>query len=470
MGFRRPTIALTLRARAALAWGLIALVLSVGLSILAYQQTRQRLVDERVNSAVERAYLNARLVRSALRTTNPDLTAVLSSLESHAGSSVLARVSGEWFSGSVGVGPEALPASLTEAVADGAAGHQRVVVDDAPHVVVGVPIASADARYFELVAMDDIDRTLDGLADSLTVAAVVSVVAAGALGVYASRGVLRPLRRFATAAERVAEGDLDTRLDTVGDRDLRAIERAFNRMAVAVQERIDREARFSSDVSHELRAPLASMLSALYLARRDGADPDAAPRALEELEERVSTLNDLVEDLLEISRAEAGVARLVPEPVDPVRLAAAVLERMSRGDVPVETVGAVPAVVSLDKRRVGQMLQNLVENADRYGGGATRVEVAADDGIVRYAVEDDGPGVAEHERTYIFERFARGETASRARARGTGLGLSLVAEHAALHGGRVRLEDAPGGGARFVVELVDQVDEADAEPFDKEAR
>ena len=99
------------------------------------------------------------------------------------------------------------------------------------------------------------------------------------------------------------------------------------------------------------------------------------------------------------------------------------------------------------------MLQNLIDNADRYGGGVTRIEVTGGDGTVRLAVEDDGPGVAEHERQFIFERFARGENAAASGHGGAGLGLALVMEHAVLHGGTVRLEDRETGGSRFVIEL-----------------
>ncbi|HYN99803.1 MAG TPA: ATP-binding protein, partial [Actinomycetota bacterium] len=105
------------------------------------------------------------------------------------------------------------------------------------------------------------------------------------------------------------------------------------------------------------------------------------------------------------------------------------------------------------KRRLAQMLQNLIDNADRYVGGVERVHISGIDGKGCFAVEDHGPGVAEHDRHFIFERFARGETAATSGHSGAGLGLALVTEHAVLHGGSVRLEDREGGGSRFVVEL-----------------
>jgi signal transduction histidine kinase len=100
------------------------------------------------------------------------------------------------------------------------------------------------------------------------------------------------------------------------------------------------------------------------------------------------------------------------------------------------------------------MLANLLENADKYAGGATGLVISGEAGCVRVAVEDRGPGIPEEERHHIFERFVRGQSSTQPGASdGTGLGLSLVAEHARLHGGRVWVEDRAGGGSRFVVEL-----------------
>lgn len=451
---RQVPVSFGLRARATLAWGLIALTLSAGLATFAYLLTREQLIGERKNSASTGAYLNARIVRSALRGPDPDVGAILSSLEGNAGSLALARVGGEWYSGSVGgLGPDKLPLALREVVADGFAARQFRAIDDVPFVAVGVPMPAVDARYFEFVPVDDIERTLDSLVRGLILGALITTLTGAAAGSYASGRVLRPLRDVSVAAERIAAGGLDARIEAIADRDLQALESAFNRMATAVQDRIDREVKFTSDVNHELRAPVAAMFSTLSVARRHQDDPNAASRAIDDLEERVRDLYNLIEDLLEISRAEAGVAELQIEPVDPAGLTKALLERLGKTDVPLDVSDGVPTTIWADKRRLGQMLQNLLDNADRYAGGATRIEVTSGDGTVTFAVEDEGPGVAEHQRTFVFERFARGDAALERAVGGTGLGLALVAEHAALHGGRAHVEDRPGGGARFLVEL-----------------
>jgi signal transduction histidine kinase len=180
----------------------------------------------------------------------------------------------------------------------------------------------------------------------------------------------------------------------------------------------------------------------------------------------------LVEDLLEISRFDAGAVRLELDDVVLVPTVEAAVRATSGDRIPVESDAALDGVVvSCDKRRLMRILANFVDNASKYADGATAVFVerhepvpdgdddsdAGDDGpTVRIAVEDEGPGVPEAERSRIFDRFNRGDQGgSRGTDMGVGLGLALAAEHARLQGGRVWVEDRHDGGqgARFVVEL-----------------
>jgi len=256
----------------------------------------------------------------------------------------------------------------------------------------------------------------------------------------------------ADAAGELAEGGLDTRLPEESDPDLHRLVSSFNNMADAVQDRIEREARFASDVSHELRSPLTALTAAVEVldARRDDLPP-RSQQALDVVTSQVRRFDQMVLDLLEISRLDAGVTEFNPEPVllgDVVRRIAA---RYGFDNVPVWVDHRwAERPVAVDKRRLERILANLLDNAQQHGGGPTRI--AIDDGAngaVNLVVEDAGPGVSQSERTRIFERFARG-TAARHRV-GTGLGLALVAEHAGVHGGTAWVEDRPGGGARFVV-------------------
>ena len=223
-------------------------------------------------------------------------------------------------------------------------------------------------------------------------------------------------------------------------------------MADTVQEQIERERRFASDVSHELRTPLTAMMASVQIARRRVSDPVAVERALDDLDERGEAFRDLVLDLLEISRIDAGVADMVREPVVVEDLVRAVLTVNGDTDVPVCVEPGTTTEVQGDKRRLGQVLQNLLENAARYGGGATQVGIASEDGMVVITVDDDGPGVPAHEKTHIFNRFAHGRTAT-ASGEGSGLGLALVSEHVKLHRGSISVGTSPSGGARFRVAL-----------------
>jgi two-component system sensor histidine kinase MtrB len=445
---RSLRLALGLRARSTIGFAIVtALVVGV-LAVVSYQRIAVDLLSEREEVARRQAYANARIARARLQGPNPDPGAVVASLESRQGTPLL-RFGGEWFAATVGAGSQDVPASLLSSVVDGHAAHQRVRLDGELSAVIGTPVVAIDAEYFEFVPLEDVETTLGAVRQSLALGAVVAAAMGGLLGAFASRTALRPLRTVARAAATVRGGALDTEVETTGDTDLDPLVRAFNDMVAEVRHRIDRDARFAANVTHELRGPLAALAAACEIARRHADDPDEVRRSLDDLATTVGHFNRLVVDLLDISRMEAGVAELNVEPT----LVSALVEAVV-GDrqIAICIADGTPEVASMDKRRMGQSLANLIENADRYGGGATTVTVSSERGRLIFAVDDSGPGVPEHERTYIFERFARGKRAESIQG-GTGLGLALVTEHLRLHGGTVTVGDAPGGGARFCLEL-----------------
>jgi two-component system, OmpR family, sensor histidine kinase MtrB len=235
-------------------------------------------------------------------------------------------------------------------------------------------------------------------------------------------------------------------------------------MAGALQMRVERDARFASDVSHELRSPLMTLAASaeVMVGRRDEM-PERAQAALDLLVGDVTRFQGLVEDLLEISRFDAGAIRLHMEDLlvgEFVRQAVAVSSLPST-EVQV-TERADTMVMRGDRRRLARVVANLIDNARIHGGGSPTVTVVEPDGEgeplghVWIAVEDHGPGVGPEERELIFERFARGGVAGRRTSTdGAGLGLALVDEHVRMHGGRVWVEDRTDAepGARFVLEL-----------------
>ena len=441
---------LGLRARVTAVFAALALGLSVTLSLASYELTRTFLVDRRTDAATQSAYLNARAVRDALRADPTDVTGALAQAPSAADNAVVLRVGDSWFGTSVG-GQSEIPSSLQTLVADGSAGTQRTTVSAQPTVAVGVPLPAIDGAYFELVRLSELDRTLTRLAQALAVSAILVTIIGAIVGRYASGRVLRPVRRMATAAAGISEGSLDERLDADNDSDLEPFVDAFNEMVSALHGRIDREAQFASDVSHELQTPLAKMSAALSVARRRSQSTESAEDALDVLDVELQRFTGLVLDLLDISRMEAGVATLDVAEAEPGALVHSIVRASAQPNVPVRVEPSAPKLVRVDRRRVGQVLTNLLDNADSYAGGAVSVVVAGTPEWLLIAVDDAGPGIPPDEREYVFDRFARGRSA--ARADGSGLGLALVVEHVRLHEGVVWVEDAPAGGARFVVAI-----------------
>jgi signal transduction histidine kinase len=322
--------------------------------------------------------------------------------------------------------------------------------------------------YFAIFNLADLDHTLHVLALALVLGGLITTVLGGLIGRLASGRSLRPLSAVSRAAVAIAGGDLDTRLrSTTEDPDLAGLTQSFNTMVDQLQDRIERDARFTSDVSHELRSPLTTLANSLNVLEAHAEEfTPRAQRALELLGADLRRFERMVAELLEISRSDTGSADVSLEYVDAgelVRQSVAAGTRTMPESVPPPVVFVDPVldgtILSVDKRRFERIMANLLENAALYGGGATRV--AAEHGpdrngqpTVVVAVEDHGPGVAPGERRHIFERFYRGQSSGRRGAStGTGLGLALVAEHVRLLGGLVGIEDAPGGGARFTVEL-----------------
>lgn len=456
MGRRpHPLWPLSLRYRAIVAFALVSVVLVGTLSAVTYALVRTWIVNDRRQSAVQQAYTDARLVRNRLRAGDTSLVSLLSSLKFAENGDTLMRQGSLWYSSSVGVGSTDVPVSLQSVVGTRHAGWQIVSTSNGPVVAVGVPIAESSAQFYVLEPMSDIEATLRRLAAALTLAAGIAAVVGAGTGALVSRRILQPLRGVSAVAQAISAGDEDTRLIESTDPDLGPLVSSFNSMVDELHERARREARFAADVSHDLRGPLAAFSAAIAVVqrRRDSLPPEAGS-AFDILEGQVELFNKLVVDLLEISRFEAGTATLSIEEVDTVEFVQAVLTEFD-AQIPLVCPPDFRLRVAVDKRRMHQVLANLLENARLYAGGVTSVVIApVDNRTVSIAIEDAGPGVPPELRTSIFTRYDRGRAdRDPAMPKGTGLGLALAAQHAALHGGSIRVEDSASGGARFVIEL-----------------
>lgn len=463
---------LGLRARVTAVFALGALILSVSVGGLSYFTARHFLLGDRVNSSILTAYQNASNISQKIQENARPTTFLQVADSGTTGSYSLLELAEKWYERTASVGPNDVPKSLRAMVQHGRAGTQISLRpgDHDPIIAVGIPLPRhLRASYFELFDISDLDHTLNILALVLFGAGLIATLLGAALGRWASGRSLSPLTGVSRAAVAIAGGRLDTRLTAAkGDPDLAALTSSFNRMVDQLQERIEREARFTSDVSHELRSPLTTLAASLEVLESQAQDlTDSGRRALDLLAADLRRFQRMVGDLLEISRADAGSSDASFEEVDPgelVRRAVVASQRTLPADATLPPVHVDPSVsatrLSVDKRRFERVMSNLLENAALYGGGATsvRVESASPTNgsprAVRVSVEDAGPGLPPDERSKVFERFYRGHVAyQRGAGTGTGLGLALVAEHVRLHGGKVWADESPSGGARFTLEL-----------------
>lgn len=456
-----------LRQRIMLTFSLGAFALSAFLAAMTYSFSKSALIRDRERVSIDQAYRHSSSVSDDLF-NDTNYSDILGRLGLGATSAAL-FAGGEWTnaSGASGLGRAEIPASLEEeVVVNRTAARMVISTSRGPTLVVGVPLLpDANASYFEFTSLADIQDTLTNVGRSLIAAAVVTTGLGLLLGALAARRSVRPIGDAAQAAKAIADGRLDTRLVVTEDPDLQVLATAFNDMAAKLQLRLERDARFASDVSHELRSPLMTLAASAEVlqARRDEI-PERSQVALDLLVADVGRFQGMVEDLLEISRFDAGAIRLNPEDL---LLAEFIRQCVANSSLPTAEVIITPRgeslVINGDRRRLFRVVSNLLDNARFYGGGdgvTVEVSEALNEGEpiahAWIAVEDRGPGVAPDERALVFERFARGSSAGRrSTSEGAGLGLSLVDEHVRMHAGRVWVEDRRDGepGARFVVEL-----------------
>ncbi len=289
-------------------------------------------------------------------------------------------------------------------------------------------------------------------------AAVAGGLAAVLLGVLMARYLATPLRRMSVAAGRIGQGDLAQEVPVPSDDDLGNLARAFNTMAADLRRLEELRHNLVADIAHELGTPL-SVLQANLEGMLDGV-VEPAPERLAALHTQVRLLARLVEDLRDLSLAQAGRLPLHRAPTDLAALvadaAAAVAPHAADKSVTVQSrmASGLP-VLSVDRERMMQVVHNLLENAIRHtpAGGDVTVGLEADPSELRLWVADTGPGVPPEERDRIFDRFHRLD-ASRSRASGgSGLGLAIVKSLVEAHGGRVWVESRAGEGSRFTVAL-----------------
>jgi two-component system sensor histidine kinase MtrB len=467
-----------------------ALVGSFG--VLVAQGITANLMDARQKKALEQVDAGAEKVTLQLQgaiiqpgdpklpDTFAEVLALLIGPPEQAGSDVIAAI--QWHDPGMGMYPRkswpdnkypvvngAISDELRATVGEGMVAHQHRTVDvdgrNVTYLVYGAPIQtnSGTIELYYLFSLDPEVQAAGEVRRTVLITGAALVILLAVVAALVTRLVVRPVRLAARTAQRLSAGLLDQRMEVRGEDDLALLGAAFNQMAANLQRQIQRleemsrlQRRFTSDVSHELRTPLTTvrMAADLIFSERDSFDP-ATARSAELLQLELDRFEDLLTDLLEISRFDAGFAVLDAEPTDLTAILRRVAERLaavaersgSRIDL---RLPDDPVIAELDARRVERILRNLVGNAVEHGEHKpVQVTLAADDGAVAVTVRDHGIGLKPGEEKLVFNRFWRADPSRARQTGGSGLGLSISLEDTRLHGGWLEAWGAPGQGALF---------------------
>ncbi len=351
-----------------------------------------------------------------------------------------------------------LPADVRARVARGELAYVWTTVAGRPSLVIGGRVGGGGPGFYFIHDVTELETALGQLRLALAVGALALILLALLVARVIARGVLAPVEAASRAAERIEGGDLSARVPVTSDDEFGSWAERFNRMAAALADTIARlesaeaqNRRFVADVSHELRTPVAALVAEASIVR-DHLDalPPESRRAGELLVADVGRLRTLLDDLMEISRFDAGAEQIALEPADlaeVVRVVAAA--RLPRASL---VLPDEPVVIDTDRRRLERILGNLLDNAREHAPGApVEVILAAGADEIALAVADWGPGIPPDRLDAIFERFSKGDPSRHGGS--SGLGLAIAAEHAALLGGYLVAANRPAGGLRIELRL-----------------
>jgi signal transduction histidine kinase len=342
-------------------------------------------------------------------------------------------------------------------------GQLLYAVNERPYVEVrpAPPPVSQSVRTQERVAtqqgeltlitqrsLGDVNRTVHSVTDALLIGVPALVAAIALLAWYLAGRALRPVEAIRAEAASITGATINRRVpEPDSDDEVGRLARTMNAMLARLEESSTRQRQFVADASHELRSPVASIRALLEVAlRRDDVDWRQVARRVLDEDER---LEGAVGELLDLARTEEAAA----PPVD-VDLDDLVLEEASRvRPIPIDTSRVSAGRVVGDQRQLSRLVRNLLDNAARHARSRVAASVASGDGAVWLTVDDDGPGIPAADRERVFDRFTRLDEGRGRDGGGAGLGLAMVRAIAERHGGTVTIDDAPLGGARFVVRL-----------------
>jgi len=456
----RPAIRLgSLRRRLTIAFMLVAGLSAAALAAASYAIVREARLSDSVDRSLEQSRFNLVLANETLGPSPSlqEINQLLAAYERRGGFETVGATNGRPFSSSLSIGLQEVPPELRALVASGTLGYERADVTGTRYLIVGGKVRKAKTELYYFYSEERLWDELAQLRNVLLAGLGVLAVLGALVGALLARRILAPVGRASQAAHSLAEGLLETRLPVESRDEFGAWAASFNEMADALEAKIGalsesqaRERRFTSDVSHELRTPLTALVAeASLLAEQMDRMPPEARRPAELLVSDVARLRDLVEDLMEISRLDAGEARVREERVDLNSLVRAAVR--SRGWQDRVTVEGDDVVLQSDHRRLERIASNLIGNALEHGGRRVSARVGRD-GVGAYLeVSDKGPGIAPDRLPHVFDRFYKADTARA--GPGSGLGLAIALENARLLGGDIEVWSEVGRGTRFTLRL-----------------
>lgn len=329
--------------------------------------------------------------------------------------------------------------------------------------VISVPYQSHVGRkgVIRLMAeMGDISETLEALRRSLWVLTVAGILISWAGGYWISGRALQPIHTLADRAQAIEASNLSQRLPHPGvDSEIGRLVDTLNRAFERLETSFTAMRRFTADASHELRNPLATLQNTIDVTLEQPRSPEEHVRVLGRLGEDVARLRLLVNDLLLLARADAGAVKLRRDPLFLDQLVTtqinALQSQAEAKGIEMFFEGPTPVEIQGDERWLHQLLGNLLDNALKFTpeGGRIQISLSSGDAIL-LSVRDSGPGIPEEDLSRIFDRFFRSDPSrSQISAPGIGLGLSIAAWIASMHGGDIQAANHPGGGAMFTVRL-----------------
>lgn len=366
-----------------------------------------------------------------------------------------------------------VPTTLRDFVKAGQVSYQYATVHTdsfaGPALIVGSPTMSrvTNLELYLIFPLNSEQTTIQLVRGTMATGGLVLLVLLAGIALLVSRQVVLPVRAAARTAEQFAEGELTERMPVRGEDDMARLAVSFNDMAESLSRQIEQleefgnlQRRFTSDVSHELRTPLTTvrMAADLIYDHADDLEPTLR-RSSELMVNELDRFEMLLNDLLEISRHDAGVAELSVEAIDLRATVTGALDSVGHlaADSGVEMRLDMPdseVIAEVDTRRVERILRNLIANAvDHAEHKPVQIRMAADEDTVAVTVRDHGVGLRPGEEKLVFSRFWRADPSRVRRSGGTGLGLAISVEDARLHQGRLEAWGEPGNGSCFRLTL-----------------